>query len=57
MNHHLKLGGRGKTIEINESMFSHKRKYNRGRIGQGMWVFGMDELWHSAYPTGQEKPW
>ena len=39
----IKLGGRGKTIEIDESMFGHKRKYNRGRISRGTWVFGMVE--------------
>ena len=39
----LKLGGRGKTIEIDESMFDHKRKYNCGRVGQGTWVFGTVE--------------
>lgn len=37
------LGGRGKTIEINESMFGHKSKYNRGKIDRGTWVFDMVE--------------
>ena len=37
----LKLGSRGKIIKINESLFGHKRKYNRGQVGQGTWVFGM----------------
>lgn len=30
-------------MEIDESMFGHKRKYNRGRISKGTWVFGMVE--------------
>lgn len=43
MDGNIKLGGRGKTIEIDESMFGNKRKYNRGRISRGTWVFGMVE--------------
>ena len=39
----VKLGDRGKMVEIDESMFGHKRKYNRGRISRGTWVFGMVE--------------
>ena len=43
MHGNIKLGGRGKTIEIDESMFGNKLKYNRGRISRGTWVFGMVE--------------
>lgn len=39
----IKFGGRGKIVEIDEFMFGYKRKYNRGRIGRGIWVFGMVE--------------
>jgi len=39
----IKLGGCGKTVEIDELMFGHTRKYNRSRIGKGTWVFGMVE--------------
>ena len=37
----IKLGGRRKTVEFDESMFGHKCKYNRGRVSEGAWVFGM----------------
>ena len=39
----IKLGSRGKAVEINESMFGHKCKDNWGCISRGTWVFGMVE--------------
>lgn len=39
------LGGPGKIVEIDESCFSKKRKFHRGRGGRRIhrWVFGMVE--------------
>jgi transposase-like protein len=34
-----KIGGIGKTVEIDESKFG-KRKYNKGHHVKGQWVFG-----------------
>ncbi|CAH3159749.1 unnamed protein product, partial [Pocillopora meandrina] len=43
LNGNFKLGGRGKTVEIDESMFGNKQKYNRGRVSEGQRVFVMVE--------------
>ena len=37
--HSTKIGGEGKTVEIDESKFG-RRKYNVGRLIEGQWVFG-----------------
>lgn len=37
-----KLGGEGKIVEIDEAKFG-RRKYNRGRVIEGHWVFGAIE--------------
>lgn len=34
-----KIGGPGRTVEIDESKFG-KRKYHRGKRVDGVWVFG-----------------
>ena len=43
LNDVIKLGGLGKTVEIEESKFGAKRKYKRGRVSEGPWVFGVVE--------------
>ena len=37
------IGGIGVTVEIDESMFCGRRKYNRGQIRNQIWVFGAVE--------------
>ena len=43
LNGNFTLGGRGKAVEIDKSMFGNKRKYNRERVSEGQWVFGVVE--------------
>ena len=43
LNAGIKLGGLGKTVEIDELKFGAKRKYKRGRVSEGPWVFGVVE--------------
>jgi len=38
-----KLGGSGKIVEIDESKIG-KRKYHRGQVVEGQWVFGGIEM-------------
>lgn len=39
MDNKTKLGGPGRTVEIDESKFG-RRKYHRGHKVEGQWVFG-----------------
>ena len=41
LNAGIKIGGLKKTVEIDESKFGAKRKYKRGRVSEGPWVFGV----------------
>ena len=43
LNGNFKLGGQGKTVEIDKSMFKKKKKYNHGCVSEGQWMFGMVE--------------
>jgi transposase-like protein len=40
----VSLGGEKKIVQIDESCFSGKPKYNRGRRGNQCWVFGLLEI-------------
>ena len=43
----IKLGGPGMTVQIDESLFKHKRKYHRGTGPQTeKWVFGIVDISH-----------
>ncbi|XP_078021815.1 uncharacterized protein LOC144461885 isoform X2 [Epinephelus lanceolatus] len=49
----MKVGGRHCFVMLDESKFSHKRKYNRGRMGPAWrrnkkWVFGILEVSHTT---------
>ena len=40
------IGGRGKTVEIDETVITTKRKYNKGRVKtrtKQIWLFGVLE--------------
>lgn len=40
----VRIGGVGVTVEIDESKWGYKRKYNRGRlVKEGTWIFGIIE--------------
>lgn len=38
----VKLGGENVVVEVDESKFGH-RKYNRGRLIEGVWILGLVE--------------
>lgn len=49
--HNRLIGGAGHIVEIDESKFGH-RKYNRGRLRDGVWVFrGVDRETNEAFLT------
>ena len=40
---HKKMGGRGKIVQIDESLFQGKHKYNRGRLRNGDIISNVDD--------------
>ena len=55
LNASIKLGGLGKTVEIDESKFGAKRKYKRGRVESlrrsvGVWSSGARITESAALP-------
>jgi hypothetical protein len=41
----VELGGPGVIVQIDESLFNHKSKYNRGRrASKEQWVFGLADI-------------
>ena len=41
----------GKTVEIAKSKFGAKRKYKRGKVSEGPWVFGVEERGSQKVPV------
>ncbi|KAH9182952.1 hypothetical protein AeNC1_015072 [Aphanomyces euteiches] len=37
----MRIGGEGCIVEIDETSLAKKRKYNRGRVHQDCWLFGV----------------
>jgi hypothetical protein len=43
----VELGGPGVIVQIDESLFNHKSKYNRGRrASKEQWVFGLADTYN-----------
>ena len=56
-----KIGGRGRTVEIDETLIA-RRKYNRGRLVEQQWLFGGIEretgrFFLELVPDRSLQPW
>ena len=49
------LGGKGVTIEIDESSFKKKSKYGRGKKSKDRWVLGIVERDPRGYALGRQR--